>query len=303
MRAYVAVTDNDWFKFLSSQPHLDEINFWQPSGKQQFKILNPGELFLFKLHSPDDYVVGGGIFRHSTILPVSLAWDAFGEKNGAGSLLRMRTLIEKNRHERIDPHVDYTIGCIILQEPFFIERERWIPIPSNWKSNIVQGLTYDLEIEPGRTLWLNLLSSIPITPIVREDKARYGEPLEVLPRLGQGSFRILVTDAYDRRCSITGERTLPALDAAHIKPYSASGDHVINNGILLRKDLHALFELGYVTIAPSYRFEVSRKIKEEFENGRDYYAMHGTTVRLPTNPQNRPSTDYLKWHNEIKYRG
>jgi putative restriction endonuclease len=40
----------------------------------------------------------------------------------------------------------------------------------------------------------------------------------VQPRLGQGAFRLLVTDAYQRRCAVTGERTLPVLDAAHIRP-------------------------------------------------------------------------------------
>jgi putative restriction endonuclease len=304
MRAYVAVTDNDWFKFLSSQPHLDEVNFWQPSGSSTFRALNPGELFLFKLHSPYDYIVGGGFFAASTNdWPINTVWEMFGIANGARNPLEMRARIEKYRHHKIEQYYDYKIGCILLEQPFFLERERWIPVPSNFSLNIVRGRTYDLSVEPGKSLWLNLLSSMPVTPIIREDKARYGEPVTIMPRLGQGSFRILVTDAYDRRCSITGERTLPALDAAHIKPFSESQTHEINNGILLRKDLHALFDLGYVTITPSYRFEVSRKIKEEFENGRDYYAMDGTVVRLPANLQNRPSREYLDWHNLNRFKG
>ncbi|HLB27794.1 MAG TPA: HNH endonuclease, partial [Dehalococcoidales bacterium] len=102
---------------------------------------------------------------------------------------------------------------------------------------------------------------------------------------------------------VTNERTLPALDAAHIKPYSESGEHAVSNGILLRRDLHALFDQGYVTIDPSMRFEVSRKIKEEFENGRDYYRLHGGAIRLPTNPANHPERKYLEWHNTTIYKG
>ena len=60
MKAFVGITDRDWFELLSSLPQLDEVNFWQPSGKQQFRALAPGELFLFKLHSPDNFIVGGG---------------------------------------------------------------------------------------------------------------------------------------------------------------------------------------------------------------------------------------------------
>ncbi|MFC2001241.1 HNH endonuclease [Chloroflexota bacterium] len=144
---------------------------------------------------------------------------------------------------------------------------------------------------------------MPPASAVREGPARYGQPILTLPRLGQGSFRILVTDVYERRCAVTNERTLPALDAAHIKPYSESGQHIVSNGILMRRDLHALFDKGYVTITPSMKVEVSRRIKEEFENGRDYYRLQGSTIRLPADSANRPSRDYLEWHNSNIYRG
>src|SRR5262245_60823069 len=72
MQAYVGVTDGDWFEVLRAQPSIDEVNFWQPSGNRVFRALAPGELFLFKLHSPHNYIVGGGLFAHATILPISL---------------------------------------------------------------------------------------------------------------------------------------------------------------------------------------------------------------------------------------
>lgn len=72
------------------------------------------------------------------------------------------------------------------------------------------------------------------------DPPRYGTPTLVAPRLGQGSFRALVTDAYSYRCAISKERTLPVLQAAHIRPYADGGQHELSNGVLLRSDLHAL---------------------------------------------------------------
>ena len=100
MQAFVAITDRDWFDLLRSLPQLEEVNFWQPSGNRQFRALNPSELFLFKLHRPDDYIVGGGLYAHSSILPISLAWETFVEKNGARTLVEMRTRVEKyRRHE------------------------------------------------------------------------------------------------------------------------------------------------------------------------------------------------------------
>ena len=85
MQAYIGITDYEWYQLLGSRPQLDELNFWQPGGNRIFRALQPGELFLFKLHAPRHSLVGGGFFAHATRLPVSLAWAAFGEANGATS--------------------------------------------------------------------------------------------------------------------------------------------------------------------------------------------------------------------------
>jgi putative restriction endonuclease len=309
LKAFVGVTDNDWFMFLAGLPEIDEVNFWQPGGKRLFQKLQPGEPFLFKLHSPDNFIVGGGFFAYSTICPLSLAWEAFGEKNGAGAFLEMRKLIEKRRKTKTPTAEDYQIGCILLEQPFFFPRDQWIPEPENWSPQIVQGKEYDLTSEEGKSLWKEVQlrlhggaeawkeREVPI------EKGRYGKPTLVTPRLGQGTFRIIVTDAYQRRCAVTQERTLPALEAAHIKPYIVSGPHRVENGILLRSDLHRLLDTGYVTISPDYRLEVSRRIKAEYENGRDYYAMHGRPLHLPPQAKLRPSHDFITWHNENVFRG
>ncbi len=131
----------------------------------------------------------------------------------------------------------------------------------------------------------------------------YGAPTLLRPRLGQRSFRIAVLDAWGRRCSVTNERTLPALEAAHIRDYSDVQAHTLSNGILFRADIHKLFDAGYVTVTPELRFEVSRRIKEEFENGRDYYRLHGSAIRLPANLAHRPDTEALGWHNEERFLG
>ena len=309
MRGYVGVTDSEWFSFLSKQPGIDEVNFWQPGGKRIFKSLNPGEPFFFKLRAPHNYIVGGGFFAHSTILPVSLAWSAFGIKNGAKSFSEMRRLVERNRHVIVS-HGDYRIGCILLTQPFFFNPQDWVPIPPDFSLNIVQGKTYDLAIGHGRELWEKVkvaLSGIPGDPEeyrkVAEAAAGYGNPIVVLPRLGQGSFRVMVTDAYQRRCAITLEKTLPALEAAHIKPFSEEGPHSLNNGILLRSDIHRLFDTGYVTVTKDRHFEVSKRIKEEFDNGEEYRALHGKKIWVPSNQGFQPDSKYLSWHNDNLYRG
>jgi predicted restriction endonuclease len=56
-----------------------------------------------------------------------------------------------------------------------------------------------------------------------------------------------------------------------IRPYGDGGAHEAPNGLLLRRDIHSLFDAGYVTVTPDLRFEVSSRIKQEFDNGRHYY--------------------------------
>jgi len=303
MQGYVGVTDYDWYDLLRRQNNLAEVNFWQPSGNNQFRALKPGELFLFKLHSPNNFIVGGGVYAHSSLLPISLAWESFGVGNGASSYLQMRRRVEKYRRQGSNRINDYILGCILLEQPFFLEKSKWIPVPADWKPNIVQGRRYDFRVEPGMSLWKEIQAVMGKPLDVREEVARYGAPVLTLPRLGQGSFRVLITDVYNRRCALTGERTLPALEAAHIKPYAELGDHKIENGLLMRRDLHALFDTGYITVTPYYNIEVSRKIKEEFENGKDYYRLQGNNIRLPDKSIYYPLQDNLRWHNENIYRG
>ena len=311
MRYYVGVTDFDWYRFLAARPDNDEVNFWQPSGGREFKALQPGSLFLFKLHSPRNFIVGGGVFAHWSSLPVSLAWDAFAEKNGAASLAEVRARVARYRHPD-DGRTDYPIGCILLEQPFFLPEPEWIPAPRDWKPNIVQGKGYDAAEGEGRRVWQQLATTMaaavvggvgerPYEPALVAE--RYGKPTVVMPRLGQGTFRVLVTDIYDRRCAVTGERTLPVLQAAHIKPYGLSGPHDPRNGLLLRSDVHTLLDLGYVTVTPELRFEVSRRIKAEYENGRDYYALHGKAVRLPARSDLAPAREFLDWHASNVFLG
>jgi putative restriction endonuclease len=114
---------------------------------------------------------------------------------------------------------------------------------------------------------------------------------------------VLVTDAYHRRCAVTGERTLPALDASHIRPYSEGGEHSVANGLLLRRDIHCLFDKGYGTVTSDHAFEVSTRIREEFENGRDYYALQGKQLTLPNRSALRPEPAALNWHSTHRFLG
>jgi putative restriction endonuclease len=300
----VAVTDDDWFEMLRKRPGLSEVNFWAPSAAN-FRALQPGELFLFKLHAPRNAIVGGGIFAYANALPCSLAWAAFGESNGAQTLHQMRARIAKYRKSDAADRSDFSIGCRILTQPFFFDEPDWIALPASWSPNIVSFKTFSTGEPQGMALWDAVSERLNRhwVQFGQAGASRYGEPQLVRPRLGQGAFRVLVTDVYRRRCAITGERTLPALEAAHIRPYGEGGEHEARNGLLLRRDIHSLFDAGYVTVSPDLRFAVSRRIREEFENGKHYYALDGQQVEPPEDVRQRPDLDALAWHNENCFRG
>ena len=306
MRIYVGVTDNEWFRFLAARPHLDEIDFWQPSGANEFRALDAGEMFLFKLHAPENFIVGGGYFAHFSRMPHRMAWEFFGELNGVPSLEQMRRRIAKYRRQEITPFEDVTIGCIMLAQPFFFERPYWIPVPADFSLNIVRGKGYDTDTEVGRHLWEQVLLRLQHRPVgvgeVRESSL-WGEPIVMKPRLGQGTFRSLVTDLYERRCAVTQEKALPVLDASHIVPVAEGGQHEPSNGLLFRTDIHRLFDRGYVTVTPDHLFRVSRRLKADYDNGEPYYPFDGQIVQLPRRSEHRPRQEYLEWHGDTVFLG
>jgi putative restriction endonuclease len=313
MKFYLGNTDFEWYSYLS-QINPEDVNFWQPGGQTNFKVIAPGAPFLFKLKSPYNSIAGVGFFSSHTFLPISVAWDAFGNRNGCENFEELKAMIFSYRKSSLE--VNPTIGCIVLTNPIFFAKEDWIDPPIDWAKSIVQGKSYHTEEAVGKRIWDQVESRLQkyrFFELADENKSQllleengapqYGRSILTKVRLGQGAFRVLITDAYSRRCSISGEKTLPVLEAAHIKPYFQSGPHFISNGLLLRSDLHKLFDSGYLTVTKDYRIEVSNRIRQEFENGKDYYQYHGEQLRnLPFRDSDKPRESFIEWHNSNVFK-
>jgi putative restriction endonuclease len=300
---YVGNTDNDWFDFLASLSGIDEVNFWKPS-PGNFKAIGEGERFAFRLKSPRNKIGGFGTFVKSSSLPIQMAWEAFGVKNGVSSLTALVEAIARYRHDEIVTPSTFIV-CRVLVQPVFLPPSLWFDVPDSWSGSIMQGKTYSGDSEEGISLWRNLedRAESAAAPVGGFSEPRYGDPVLVVPRLGQGAFRVAITELYQRQCALTGGKVLPALDAAHIRPYAEGGTHTKSNGILLRKDIHSVFDAGYATIDIDYRFVVSDKVRDIFRNGEEYRRLHGTSVRVPHEPAERPDRSALQWHNEHRYLG
>jgi putative restriction endonuclease len=316
MRALVANTDRRWFDFLgsiASDGRLDEVNFWRPQSQLAVRSVSPGAPFFLRLKRPINAVAGYGFFAAWHLLPMREAWRVFGQKNGAPTFVEFLERIGSFRREAVEmlARSSRPIGCVVLSHVQFLQPSDWIPWgeAEGWAKNIVVEKTVDLRSPPG-----DRLRDVVERPYADADEfaerftlvdcdARTWNRVPVVQREGQGTFRVRLLGAYKNRCAITGERTVPALDAAHIQRYLGQASNHVQNGLILRSDLHGLFDDGYLTVTPDLVVEVSPRIREEFENGREYYRLHGSRLMVvPGRVAERPSADALAWHAENVYR-
>jgi putative restriction endonuclease len=310
VEAYVAVTDGEWYRFLAGRPELDEVNFWRPGGGRGFHRIAVGEPFFFKTHHPHNRVVGGGFYSGFAPLKVSEAWDLYGYANGVEDLDQMRRRVGQYRRAPIGRAEDPEIGCVFVRDVAFFPDDQSAPPPPDFAANIVQGKGYDLAdgayAAYFRDLLLRIVGGIAIEIDLggpwHRDGPVYGDPRLTPQRLGQRAFHAVVLDAYHRRCAITGAKIRPVLQAAHIVPLPAGGEHRLDNALLLRSDVHTLYDQGYLAVDPKHRLLVSPRLRAEFGNGEQFYAQAGETIALPDRRADRPGSDFLEWHLDTVFK-
>lgn len=263
----------------------------------------PGTPYVFKVRGTDR-IGGFGFFSYWTEMPLAIAWDTFLLRNGVASLSEMRTRVGDLRRAN---SLDDRVGCIVLSNTVILPENEYVDAPIDWKPNVVRIVGYDTVIGEGARVWnrlraLDPLAAQPQLSAVLDTPGGYADPRLVAARRGQGAFRLMVTDAYERRCAVTGERTLPVLEAAHIRPFSEHAQHEVRNGILMRSDVHRLYDLGLVTVEADLTFRVSRSIERDYSNGKIYYALDGTKIRTPEQSDRRPDVLALGWHASTVFR-
>lgn len=309
MDVYVGVTDWQWFDYLRDH-NMAEVNFWKPGGGA-FKTISEGDLFLFKMKAAHGgRIAGGGFFVGASTTTIDWAWRAFGNENGVENLAQLSDAIWQYRGQDALHSTSTNVTNIILTDTFYFDECDWIDISSLWNRAIVAGKTFRgkeatwLVNQVQMRLQSQGGAALPQTQSIATRTAGGYVLVQTKHRIGQGAFRTLVADAYQRRCAITGERTVPVLQAAHIKAFSAEGPNAVDNGILLRSDLHALFDAGYLTIEDDLRIAVSPRLHEDYGNGKDYYPFHGRRLTVvPDEQRLRPAKEYLEWHQEHVFLG
>ncbi|MDQ1147030.1 hypothetical protein QE429_003857 [Bacillus sp. SORGH_AS 510] len=110
-------------------------------------------------------------------------------------------------------------------------------------------------------------------------------------RRGQPKFRKDLIEAYGGKCAVTGFDIVEALQAAHIVPYRGDDTNTVDNGLLLRSDIHDLFDLGLITIDESYKILLHESLLQS-----SYTQYHNQTINLPEKKEWYPNILYLNWH-------
>jgi putative restriction endonuclease len=304
MHAYVGVTDGDWYRYLGAIG-ANEVNFWRPGGGNAFHRIRVGEPFFFKSHYRDgNRIVGGGFYSGFAALRISEAWQFFGQANGAASLAQMRERVGRYRKAQLAPDDDPVIGCLFVRDVAFFDSVDYPP-PRSWAPNIVQGAGFDMDDPAERPYFDVLMARMLGTPVhVASDAAwhrpgpTFGDPRLVPQRLGQRAFQGVVLNAYHGRCAVTGDKIRLVLQAAHIRPVTQGGEHRLDNGLLLRSDVHTLFDRGYLAVDPKHRLLVSPRLRAEFGNGEEFYALSDSRepISVPLRKADRPNAEFLEWH-------
>jgi putative restriction endonuclease len=297
------------YRAVRFRPATSEVDFWQPS-PHGFKAIPPGAPFFFRLGAPHKAIAGFGFFARYERVPAWLAWESFGDKNGTDTFAEMAARIEAIRRRTgsalLARPQDYEVGCIMISQPVFFPRDDWVTDPADWHPRIQGGKTIDVASGDGRRVLAACLERAarlrPGAEPLAAELRRYGAPQVVQPRLGQGTFRIAVTSAYGA-CAVTGEHSLPALEAAHVRPDADGGAHALPNGLLLRADIHRLYDAGYVTVTPDHRFRVSHDLFADFHNGREYERFARRAITVPPALTDQPDPELLDWHAAEVFRG
>lgn len=298
-RFAISPTDEEWFSLLKSYQYLDRINFWTPT-PWNIKSLKSGDRLYFMLKAPIRKIGGYAEVVKYENMSINKAWDTFGLGNGVKGLEEfiLRTTKYKGKRsnkENLDQNP--VIGCIELKEAVFFEPNKYITpgdLGVSFPNQVVKIKCFQGE-------FLNLgeeTVDLPTSPFSlvgsRNENRKFRE---VNQRVGQESFRRAIFKAYDNSCAITGESCKDLLQAAHIQPYKDENSNHVQNGILLRIDLHRLFDTGLITIDTDYRIRFSSIFQSN-----EYRKYEGKKICLPNHKQQYPSLQALEYNNKYKFR-
>ena len=279
----IALTDVSWFEFLREKD-FKLINFWTPTGWEPKKI-NPGDMFYLFLKKPYRKVGGYARYVYSLQLTVRDAWNKFAQANGASDINMMLEQLSAIRGTRIDENT--IIGCILLQDPVFL------PDNEFFDSQIIgveikQAMQKFKYIRGAEIIGSEYTTDEIRDYVLNEETTVEYTLTEQKRRIGQSAFREKLLELYGK-CAVTREDYPLVLEAAHIDPYIGESSNHPQNGLILRSDVHKLFDANLLVIDTNYRVRLSNILSET-----SYERFENKLIELPENRKYYPSLAALE---------
>jgi hypothetical protein len=262
-------TDPDWIAALQANNVTTNANFWRKDRRTVH--LEPGSYFYFKLRG-GLRIAGRGAFRAQEEMSLDDAWNRFGHGNGANS----RGEFERRARDVLKLDAGQAVNCIILDDLEIIPGEQPELATSDWPRGIMGGKYFRAEALSYLDPYFVPVSTDAVE-LVAEQLASEGffDPAAILDarqralraiamRRGQPQFRQALFHAYGDRCAVSGTDQAETLEAAHIFPYAGVETNRVQNGLLLRADLHTMFDLGLWTVMPDFRVRLATSVRSSF---------------------------------------
>ena len=244
------------------------------------------------LKSPIRKIGGFGEFVEYKNLTAFEAWKEFGYRNGRNSrdqfVDSIQKYIDKNSDKFGGKTIDintYKIGCIILKNCEYFEEDNFIDI-SGYEIEFPKQIV-KIKYFNGYDSFQNILLERDNFNLIEEEREDKRQLTKV--RNGQGEFKGKILRAYNNKCCISGETIPELLEAAHLQNYKNKKSNHVQNGILLRIDIHRLFDSGLIFIDKNFIIHVSSLIENEY-----YRQYHGKTIKLPNSRNDYPLQNALE---------
>jgi len=293
-------TSPEWLDF-HQQYNLQIANFWQPTPRNPRNI-RFGDRWYFCRRNAGQ-IDGYGTFIAWRSMRIIDAWNMYAQGNGVENLANFIDAV--NQASANNDHTEESIiGCIELQDlayfqdPVIIQHANIRPLNSSFRYILETDPIEDFFIAENRD-WE--APDIPFNPCDLNE-ARPFEMRNIRIRRNQANFRNALLAVYGANCAISGPQPKEVLDAAHIQPYVNASSNHRENGLLLRADLHRLFDRGVMTIDEEL---IVRFCDAFIDQNCSYKPFNGNRLVFSDDDDiaTRPSQAALEYHRTQRFVG
>jgi|GEM_PF-1734281 len=278
-------------KKLKLQPIFKDVNFYFAGGGKRFAPDNSAAVKALASQWESHCLVLQGKGKGRRLVDVFLerGIKARSEKDYETALYHFYEALD------IDPDYQKALSQVSICKSL-LERAESELKKTESKLEETESESFPLPLVPAPSLQQELkiirdeLEQEDSSATPDNNEARKRVLVEIARRQGQSRFRQILLDAYGYKCAITGFDAGEALEAAHIIPYAETEDNDPSNGLLLRADIHTLFDLNLLAIHPG---NLSILLHPDLQN-TEYRHLQNRKMRVPDTSNLRPNSKYLK---------